>query len=73
MLRDFFRGQRAHRPDVAEIARELRDHLELEQEEQTALGMGDDASAAARRRFGSVAYAQESVHEVWRWAWAEQM
>lgn len=73
MLRDLFRGQRAHRPDDAEIARELRDHLELEEEEQAARGLGDDASSAAHRRFGSVAYAQESVHEVWRWAWAEQM
>jgi len=73
MLRDVFGSRHSRRPDDAEIARELRDHLELEEEEQAARGLGAGASAAARRRFGSVAYAQESVHEVWRWAWAEQM
>jgi putative ABC transport system permease protein len=73
MLRLPFGRWRTRRPDDAEIARELRDHLELEEEAQAARGLGADASAAARRRFGSVSYAQESVHEVWRWAWAEQM
>src|SRR6478752_1015336 len=73
MLPDFFRGRRARRPDDAEIARELRDHLELDEEEQAARGLGADAASEARRRFGSVTYAQESVHDVWRWAWAEQM
>ncbi|MGH7688805.1 MAG: FtsX-like permease family protein, partial [Gemmatimonadaceae bacterium] len=61
---------RRRRPTDAEIARELRDHLELEAQERG----GDDgpAAAAARRRFGNLTRAGEDVRAVWRSAWWDQ-
>ena len=58
------------RPNDDEIDRELRDHLELDAE---ALGAAADPRSAARRRFGNVTGIGESVREVWRWAWLEQL
>src|SRR5215472_1166061 len=62
-------------PTDAEIERELRDHLDLDAEalasqERTAR---DDARFAARRRFGNVSGVRESVRDVWRWTWVEQL
>src|SRR5262249_48727596 len=56
-------------PTDTEIERELRDHLELDAE---ALGTAD-ARYAARQRFGNVSGVRESVRDVWRWAWLEQL
>jgi putative ABC transport system permease protein len=61
---------RASAPTDEEIARELRDHLELDAEELAAHGAGDDAPFAARRRFGNVSLALEATREAWggfRW------
>ena len=70
MLRRFLaRFTRVHSPSDAEIDRELRDHLELDAE---SLGVAD-AGLAARRRFGNVGNVRESVRDVWRWAWLEQL
>ncbi|MHB2032091.1 MAG: ABC transporter permease, partial [Gemmatimonadaceae bacterium] len=60
---------RARRPSDEEIARELRDHLELEAE--ATGGTGDAAAAAARRRFGNLGRAGEDVRAVWRFAWLD--
>ncbi|HEV8448791.1 MAG TPA: ADOP family duplicated permease [Gemmatimonadaceae bacterium] len=62
-------------PSDADIARELRDHLDFEAE---SLAAGErfakhDAAFAARRRCGNVTNASESVRDVWRWAWLEQL
>lgn len=62
-------------PSDAEIARELRDHLELEAEslaanERAAPG---DARFTAQQRFGNVSIVRESVRDVWRWTWLEQV
>jgi putative ABC transport system permease protein len=65
--------RRVRRPTDVEIARELRDHLELESESRMARGAGPAASEEAKRSFGSLAYAHESVREVWHWTWAEQL
>jgi predicted permease len=62
-------------PSDSEIARELRDHLELEAESLAGAGTnrpGGDAHLAAQRRFGNVSGAGEAVHEVWHSAWLEQ-
>src|ERR687887_2682920 len=62
MPRRFF----TRRPSEAEIARELRDHLELEAEELVRSGITPrDAHNEARRRFGNVASLQESTRESW--------
>jgi len=61
-------------PSDTEIERELRDHLELEAE---SLGKPDVPEQAARldaqRRFGNMSTARESVRDVWRWTWVEQL
>src|SRR6184192_470652 len=59
-------------PSDAEIARELRDHLELEAE---AIGGSDPSGASyrARRRFGNATSAAETVREVWRLASLDQL
>jgi putative ABC transport system permease protein len=62
-------------PSDAEIARELRDHLELDAESLATHDRptANDARFAARRRFGNVTNAREAVRDVWRWAWLEQL
>ena len=65
-------------PSDAEIERELRDHLELEAESlaERAGAAPTDARVyerAARRRFGNLSTARESVRDVWRWAWLDQL
>src|SRR5581483_11286940 len=59
-------------PSDDEIARELRDHLDLEAE---SLHRADSAESyfAARRRFGNVTATSEAVRDVWRWAWLDQL
>lgn len=61
------------RPSDAEIARELRDHLELEAEELRAAGRGDDAPFGARRAFGNLALTTEAVRDVWRFPSLDQV
>jgi len=53
-------------PTDDEIARELRDHLELEAQELHSPDL-------ARRAFGNPTYIGESVRGVWRWTWIEQL
>ncbi len=69
MLERWFRRGRS--PTDEEIARELRDHLELEAD--SLRDAGDDAAAAARRRFGNLTSTGEDVRSVWRWAWWDQL
>ena len=63
-------------PSDEEIARELRDHLELEAEMLASPTMpsdGADARSIAQRRFGNVTNVSETVRDVWRWTWLEQL
>jgi len=62
---------RGRRPTDEEIARELRDHLELEA--VSLRDADDDAAAAARRRFGNLTRTGEDVRAVWRLAWWDRM
>lgn len=53
----------------ADLERELRSDLELEEEEQRALGFSDEAARyAARRAFGNAALIKDRSHAAWGWA-----
>ena len=69
-----FRRAPRPRPSDAEIARELRDHLDLEAEE-IARGSArfEDAEFAARRRFGNVGLVHEATREAWGSLWLERL
>jgi hypothetical protein len=55
-----------------DLEEEMRAHLELEAQENLEAGMSpDEAHYAARRRFGSVALAQERSRDMWGWNWLE--
>lgn len=53
----------------ADLERELRSDLELEEEEQRERGVSpDEARYAARRAFGNTTLIREQIHEAWGWA-----
>ena len=57
----------------ADLKRELRSDLELEEEEQREKGTSpEEANYAARRAFGNILLIREKTHEVWGWAWFER-
>jgi predicted permease len=60
-------------PTDDEIARELRDHLELDEESLMFTGVPSDARLFARRRFGNMTNVTEAVREAWHWSWFEQL
>src|SRR5438034_7744692 len=60
-------------PSDDEIARELRDHLELDAESLASSGAAADARYFAQRRFGNMTKMSEAVRDVWHWAWLEQL
>jgi predicted permease len=58
----------------ADLERELRSDLELEEEEQRDKGVSaDEARYAARRAFGNTTLIQEQTHAVWSWSWLESL
>jgi sensor histidine kinase regulating citrate/malate metabolism len=53
----------------ADLERELRSDLELEEEQQRERGMSlDEARYTARRAFGNRTLIKEQTHEAWGWA-----
>ena len=57
-----------------ELERELQAHLDLEAEEHRASGMAQgEARFAARRAFGNVGLAKESVRETWGFSFVETL
>src|SRR4051812_32968689 len=60
-------------PTDDEIARELRDHLELDAELIASTGAATDARSFAQRRFGNMTNMSEAVRNVWRWTWLEHL
>lgn len=61
------------RPNLDELDREIRDHLDAETEDNVARGMSaDEARAAALRKFGNVTRVKESVREVWVPGWLDR-
>ena len=60
------RGLFGRSRDVADLDEEIRAHLALEEEENSAGGMpADEARFAARRAFGNVMLAKEESRGMW--------
>jgi predicted permease len=58
----------------AEMAEEMRHHVELQTESNVKAGMNpDEAHYAALRQFGNVAVIQERARAVRSWVWLEQV
>ena len=58
----------------ADLERELRADLELEEEEQRERGVpADEARFAARRAFGNPTVIWEQTREAWGWGWVERL
>ncbi len=58
----------------SDLERELRDHLDLEAEEQQAKGLTpEEARYGARRTLGNTALIQEDVRQAWGWTWLERL
>ena len=58
----------------ADLERELRADLELEEEEQRERGLSaEEAQYAARRAFGNVTLVREQTREVWGWGPVERL
>ncbi len=57
-----------------DLAREIRGHLELEEEEQRSLGAtSEEAPYAARRAFGNEHFIKEVTREMWGWTSLERL
>jgi hypothetical protein len=68
-LSKWWRRQRAD----ADLDREIRSHLELEEAERGDDGLApEEARFAARRAFGNVSQTKESVRTLWRVNWLDQ-
>src|SRR5579871_2649468 len=58
----------------ADLDRELRDHLDLEAEEQRGAGLSAQAARdAAQRAFGSSTLVKEDVRAAWGWTTVERL
>ena len=58
----------------ADLERELRSDLELEEEEQRERGLSaEEARYAARRAFGNPAAIREQTRDTWSWSWMERL
>src|ERR1700760_3552396 len=58
----------------AELERELRSDLELEEEEQREGGIsGEEARYAALRAFGNPTLIREQTRAIWSWTWLESL
>ena len=58
----------------ADLDRELRSDLELEEEEQQEDGLPpEEARYAARRAFGNMTLIKEQTHEAWGWTWIDRL
>src|SRR6266567_1211423 len=58
----------------AELERELRDHLDLEAEEQQGVGVSqEEAKYAARRALGNTALIKEDVRMAWGFQWLDTL
>ena len=58
----------------ADLERELRSDLELEEEEQREGGIsGEEARYAALRAFGNPSLIREQTRAIWSWNWLESL
>ena len=60
-------------PTDDEIARELRDHLDLDAELLASSAPAGNARFIAQRRFGNMTNVSEALRDVWQWTWLEQL
>ena len=61
-------------PDLEDLDREIRDHIDAETEDNIARGLApDEARAAAIRKFGNVTRVKEDVRGVWIPGWMDQL
>ncbi len=61
-------------PDLDDLDREIRDHIEHETEDNVARGMSEEAArAAAIRKFGNVTRVKEDVRGVWIPLWLDSL
>jgi len=59
---------------LEELDQDIRDHIELETQENIDRGMSPEESRyAALRKFGNVARVKEETWEVWSFPWVEQL
>jgi putative ABC transport system permease protein len=57
-----------------DLDQDIRDHIELETEDNIARGLSpEDARHAALRKFGNVTRVKEEAREVWSFVWLEQL
>lgn len=62
------------RSELADLDQEIRDHIELETQDNIERGMApDDARYAALRKFGNVARVKEDTHAVWLPQWIDSI
>ncbi len=62
------------RKRIADLERELRSDLDLEEEEQRENGLPpEEARYTARRAFGNTTLIKEQTHEAWGWALFERL
>jgi hypothetical protein len=58
----------------ADLERELRSDLELEEEEQREAGIsGEEARFAALRAFGNPTLIREQTRATWTWTWLKSL
>jgi putative ABC transport system permease protein len=58
---------------VEDLDRDIRDHIEMETQDNIERGMPPEAARyAALRKFGNVARIKEETHKVWAYTWLEQ-
>jgi putative ABC transport system permease protein len=61
-------------PDLDDLDREIRDHIDAETEDNIARGMPEDeARFAAVRKFGNIARVKEDVRGVWVPGWIDRL
>lgn len=57
-----------------ELEKEIRHHLQMAAEDRVERGASmRDAQAGARREFGNVGLAKQTVRDVWGWRWLENL
>lgn len=55
-----------------ELSEEVREHVEMEEQENREAGMSpEEAHYAALRKFGNVDFALEDSRKMWSWVWLE--
>jgi putative ABC transport system permease protein len=59
---------------LEDLDQDIRDHIEMERQENIERGMSpEEARYAALRKFGNVTRITEETREVWSFIWIEQL